>query len=643
MNFLEFCSPLDMIDEQRIGVTKYAISFTNKRGNEFVVDFGAAVEFISELHQSYTKNAEFLNSILGENLDPIVYDEKQFRNILRLFESDKRLNSLVTLGLSQTKWLITVLTKLICYLGKFKYQGVHQNTRFDLNSVAGAALKIPPSLSDLTDATIDIGAAAATRSYEESFRLWMRRNTELKENSIEKYSTDAGKFVNKHLKAANQNFVGIFFVNKVVDLDSCVSQLESNPEYSQANSDGKGMYSSALIKYRNFLLWLNATTPLPKPFVLLAGISGTGKSRYVREQALFQDKDLHNFSLISVRPDWHEPSDLLGYVSRIDGEKYVPTPFLKFIVAAWRNAAKSVTGGQIVLKPLEEISTYWACLDEMNLAPVEQYFADYLSVLETRVWEGSKYTCDALVRPAQGLQAESALLELQEALGLKNDNELWLHFKNKGISLPPNLVVVGTVNMDETTHGFSRKVIDRALTIDFGEFFPNNFDDYFSPSVKVKPMGFPHFSRVTEADLSQVAADHNGKKSIEFLNQINKLLKGSSFELAYRALNELLICVKSFSPSNEMALHAVWDDFIMMKLLPRLEGDAEKLRLDGDESLLTRLLNQLPASMREDSLRPDFYRTNLDGSEIQVQFQSRKKIKWMHDRLMRHSFTSFWP
>ncbi|MBI3229501.1 MAG: DUF3578 domain-containing protein, partial [Burkholderiales bacterium] len=114
---------------------------------------------------------------------------------------------------------------------------------------------------------------------------------------------------------------------------------------------------------------------LPKPFLLLAGISGTGKSRFVREQARVVDPDLNNFLLIPVRPDWHEPSDLMGYVSRINGEEYVATDFLKFIVKAWLAAVASSEKDSYQLKPLADIPSYWLCLDEMNLAPVEQYFA----------------------------------------------------------------------------------------------------------------------------------------------------------------------------------------------------------------------------------------------------------------------------
>ena len=124
----------------------------------------------------------------------------------------------------------------------------------------------------------------------------------------------------------------------------------------------------------------------------------------------------------------------------------------------------------------------------MNLAPVEQYFADYLSVLETRQWNGEVYQCDPLLKP-------SVFENIQPTdLGLGEGDELWKHFKEAGVSIPFNLIVAGTVNMDETTHGFSRKVLDRALSFDFNEFYPNDFQQYFSSRTKPKNLTYSVYS-----------------------------------------------------------------------------------------------------------------------------------------------------
>src|SRR5690606_29802675 len=224
---------------------------------------------------------------------------------------------------------------------------------------------------------------------------------------------------------------------------------------------------------------------LPKPFLLLAGISGTGKTRFVREQA---DED--NYEIVPVRPDWHEPSDLLGYITRLtEKEKYVVTDVLVFIVKAWRailEAGLTFEGSKVSgdIQVVQNIRPYWLCLDEMNLAPVEQYFADYLSISETQEWKHDDglltYSCDSLL--SSGLINSVDKDKLKKDLKLGDDDiseELWKHFLKHGISIPFNLIVAGTVNMDDTTHGFSRKVIDRALTFDFGEFYPNDFQKFF--------------------------------------------------------------------------------------------------------------------------------------------------------------------
>lgn len=405
--------------------------------------------------------------------------------------------------------------------------------------------------------------------------------------------------------------------------------------------------------------------PLPKPFLLLAGISGTGKSRFVRQQAeATSGASLDNYCLVPVRPDWHEPSDLLGYTTRLSGTaNYVVTETLKFIVAAWKalvasgltidseNERPSIQGSR---NALDAVAPYWLCLDEMNLAPVEQYFADYLSVIETRCWQWDDdsfaYTCDALLNKGN-LQQLGNTDQLRDDLGLSGaeHDDLWQHFYAHGIGIPFNLLVAGTVNMDETTHGFSRKVIDRALTLDFGEFFPNNFDAFFKSDVTHEVLGYPLQSDAR--DVSHFGtADPDGQKTLTFLKAANYVLKNTPFELAYRALNELLLAIACQQPKDDMELQAVWDDFLMQKVLPRIDGDAEKLQQKSeDDSLLSALQDTLETKLASiwgidetSATRPDFYRKTADG-DLLVNCRSRHKLAWMQQRLNDAGFTSFWP
>ncbi|MGO2020470.1 McrB family protein, partial [Psychrobacter sp.] len=417
----------------------------------------------------------------------------------------------------------------------------------------------------------------------------------------------------------------------------------------------------------------NDVTFLSKPFLLLAGISGTGKTRFVREQAKATGSLSDTYCLTSVRPDWHEPSDILGYISRLgrDGHaEYITTDVLQFIARAWRaiidaelelkvdgDCRLTVTGNQ---DQLNQVLPYWLCLDEMNLAPVEQYFADYLSVLETREWQWNKgnfnYHCDPLLKPATIKQLED-INELRNALGfvdVKYDRE-WKLFCAYGLSLPFNLIVAGTVNMDETTHGFSRKVIDRALSFDFGDFFPNDFDHFFESKVTHNTLSYPLYSHATADNLPVI--DSDGHKSIEFLKAVNQVLDNTPFKLAFRALNELLLAVISAQPKDEQQLQAAWDDFLMCKVLPRIEGDYDKLALidkattSNEQSLLTKLATILERELSNiwtttndvNKLRTDLYRKNVDGSTLSINCRSKAKLAWMQQRLEHSGFTSFWP
>jgi hypothetical protein len=182
-----------------------------------------------------------------------------------------------------------------------------------------------------------------------------------------------------------------------------------------------------------------------KPFVLLAGISGIGKSRLVRELAYKTciDEELRlptkpgNFELIKVKPDWNDSSEIIGHISyRDDGLKYSVTAFLRFVVKAWK----------YIQVP------FFCCMDEMNLGRVEQYFAEYLSILETRQYVNGEATSDSFISGAdlQLYAAEDPLF--WEKLGLENHDYLQSQFLTTGITLPPNLIVIGTVNMDATTN-----------------------------------------------------------------------------------------------------------------------------------------------------------------------------------------------
>jgi 5-methylcytosine-specific restriction protein B len=303
-----------------------------------------------------------------------------------------------------------------------------------------------------------------------------------------------------------------------------------------------------------------------KPFILLAGISGTGKSRLARtlayqtcskEELRVNRQKPGNFELLPVRPNWHDSSELMGYVSRINNEKYISTSFLKFIAKAWRNLD----------------IPFILCLDEMNLAPVEQYFAEYLSIIETRQVQEESIVTDFLISKAS---LENHSLYSQLIADLELDENI---FKD-GISIPNNLVVIGTVNMDETTHSFSRKVLDRAMTFEMNEVDLNaglnaSKNDWSYPE-KFIELNHVIGSFTSGADV-YLKFEESAKEVLKFLENINTTLEGTPFKIAYRVRDEFLIyCYyASLNQTNNWLITAL-DEMTCMKILSRIEGDEAK-------------------------------------------------------------------
>ena len=361
-----------------------------------------------------------------------------------------------------------------------------------------------------------------------------------------------------------------------------------------------------------------------KPFLLLAGISGTGKSRIVRELARacwdegtdeYKAQKPKNFQMVQVKPNWHDSSDLIGYVSRVSGKaEFVAGEFLKFIAKAWENTE----------------TPYFLCLDEMNLAPVEQYFAEYLSVIESRKsHEDGTVITDPIVEKAN----EEWYFNLTASL--TSDEDIRKQFNEQGICIPQNLIVVGTVNMDETTFSFSRKVLDRAMTIEM-----NEVDLHGGLTERNEPIG-----KLDKAELIGYAVDgvdvYAANKEVcetvlTYLDAVNSVLESTPFKIAYRTRNEFLLYVVNNLPykkgENDEELPQGYvvaralDEITSMKVLSRIEGDDTKV----SDKLLDSLTETIEEGLRE-----------VSGDENTVKSISLAKLKEMKDKLVS-GYTSFW-
>ena len=369
-----------------------------------------------------------------------------------------------------------------------------------------------------------------------------------------------------------------------------------------------------------------------KPFLLLAGISGTGKSRIVRELARacwnvdseeYKAHKPKNFEMVQVKPNWHDSSELIGYVSRIDGVRYVVGPFLKFMV-----------------KAIQDPNTpYFLCLDEMNLAPVEQYFAEFLSVVESRkVDKDGNVVTDPLVDYSSTEEYKSLIDQL-----FCDDAERKAYLTEVGgkrLTIPQNLIVVGTVNMDETTFSFSRKVLDRAMTIEM-----NEVDLKGGLTNRHENIGKIEFADIIGKAVEgvDVYAAHKGMcdRAIGYLESINAALDKTPFKVAYRTRNELLLYVvnnlswKTDDELEDFVIARALDEITCMKILTRIEGDETKV----SANFLDNLGNAIKSGLVE--IDKDLLQANKSHKGDAYQPISLDKLDEMKERL-KSGYTSFW-
>lgn len=398
-----------------------------------------------------------------------------------------------------------------------------------------------------------------------------------------------------------------------------------------------------------------------KPFLILGGFSGTGKSLLVKSLAFatcpcdgvlnISETSPGNYLLVSVKPNWHDATDITGFRSSVNRNYYV-TDFMRFLVKA----------------KLHPNVPFFVCLDEMNLAPVEEYFADFLSVIESRkrkkdgaivtdaivpasVFNDKDYADDFDIFLKIGLKPINEVKDITEFTAKIKESDSdesdffeqsWLveELKRDGLTIPQNVIIIGTVNMDDTTNSFSRKVIDRAMTFEtiVGTFDSSYFDsDVTLGYVKNYRKGELFISdevRATEMmeDGRFTLSDEEKNRIIGFINDVNSDLQGTPFKISYRILNETILLYRAKQKIVELMgeeekkdgvevntdLNTIFDDILMQKVLPRIEGDFEKC-----DKCLVKL---------------------GDRAERMEWKQSSEKIEFMIKRFGKdHSgFTSFW-
>lgn len=425
--------------------------------------------------------------------------------------------------------------------------------------------------------------------------------------------------------------------------ENFINMFDSRPYLNSINDEVNSIYHSETSEnietpYRSYITAIKS-----KPFLLLAGISGTGKSRIVRELARacwdegtdnYKAQKPKNFQMVQVKPNWHDSSDLIGYVSRVSGKAvFVAGEFLKFIAKAWEDTE----------------TPYFLCLDEMNLAPVEQYFAEYLSVIESRKsHEDGTVATDPIIYPEYEPERNEETEEFVPKLWYKNlVSELLAdcppekafalnkQFINDGISIPQNLIVVGTVNMDETTFSFSRKVLDRAMTIEMNEV--DLHGGLTERNEQIGKLGKTELIGYAVEGVDVYSANKDVCETVlTYLDAVNEVLEGTPFKVAYRTRNEFLLYVVNNLPYNKgendeellqgYVVARALDEITSMKVLSRIEGD--------DTKVSDKFLDSLSKAI-EEGLK------TVSGEESPVKSISLAKLKEMKGKLVS-GYTRFW-
>lgn len=420
-------------------------------------------------------------------------------------------------------------------------------------------------------------AALAIKAVRTYIRYYSKRK-----NSEEK-ETELASIANQNniellpIDIADEH-IGFGDVIEVDDMDDVSGLLHNISDYIAS----KGFtYPSSLIE--NFYLSLKS-----KPFVILAGTSGTGKTRLVR---LFAEAVGAEYKLIPVRPDWSDGSDLFGH--RDLNGNFVEGPVCECFKMAQEHPEKPII----------------MCLDEMNLARVEYYFSDFLSVMESRERVNDRIVTDGIAQYHQGI--------------------------------PDNLYVVGTVNMDETTFPFSRKVLDRANTIEFS--YVDMMPDFSGASGGATRMNVPNSFLISEylvlaSDCKPEDQNYVSDICLK-LQEINQVLEKANAHVGYRVRDEIVFYMlhnrlagQLFSDEDAM------DNAIMQKILPRLQGSSISVK-DMLGELFGICVKGKAGSMKEVSYE-QMQAELKDGKGIYP--NSAKKLVAMVRRFEEDGFVSYW-
>lgn len=413
-------------------------------------------------------------------------------------------------------------------------------------------------------------------------------------------------------RSARKEEVGGYIYRLRDELSEAIDKINLNhiPLYASGKKDNSAMTNKEILgKIKEYIAWKGFSykgelienfylSLKSKPFVILAGTSGTGKTRLVK---LFAEAIGAEYKMVPVRPDWSDSSDLFGHLN-LNGE-FVPGAIFEFIAAAQINHERP----------------YILCLDEMNLARVEYYLSDFLSVIETREMS------DGLIVSAPLMSSE------------KYGSDTVSYEKYGELGFPQNLYIVGTVNMDETTFPFSKKVLDRANTIEFSyvDLVPDN--NSLEPK---EPLELDNDFLVSKYLFLAQCHDDLVSDICERLQAINRILRTANAHVGYRVRDEIVFYILNNKSAGLLSLNDALDFEIMQKILPRIQGSSASVK-----NMLCELFKKFAGDY-------DGYQTqsNDTASKMMEKLKdgnadyprSAEKVAFMVRRFEEDGFTSYW-
>lgn len=426
--------------------------------------------------------------------------------------------------------------------------------------------------------------------------------------SIEEYFAEHNLGIPERYKSS--------FVFKAYDLNKELDEVTIDNDLNEILSVYKKSYNSPKVTKQfniqffkdavvNAGLYINDITLkrfvaslLTKPFLILTGLAGSGKTKLAQAFAQWICANKTQYKIIPVGADWTNREPLLGYPNALKTGEYVKPDngVLDLIITANNNPDKP----------------HFLILDEMNLSHVERYFADFLSVMESS---------EEIPLFAEG--------QIQNGVPAK-------------LKLPTNIFIIGTVNIDETTNMFSPKVLDRANTIEFRVMeedmkeFLGNISAINMEAINAKgvDMAESFLSMANSKAISKADSEEINDTLLKFFYALKK----AGAEFGYRSASEILQLLNQLSKiDGELSTNSKLDIAIIQKLLPKLHGSRRKL------CPVLEILGSLCLAGEEYSIVKDvFEKENYDFNNSNVLYPiTLEKITRLYRGAIDNGFASF--